>query len=114
MSDVWDIRIAGTPEQITEYHHWEAVGEAWISSGTGDTYQHYEEQTRERYATPQTGVTHRYGETGTDEEGQGMRDVTDLSCPQCEGKFTPQHPTAKFCSKACKQKAYRLRLISAT
>lgn len=34
----------------------------------------------------------------------------DMVCPVCEKTFTPKRSDAKFCSNACRQKAYRNRV----
>jgi hypothetical protein len=35
--------------------------------------------------------------------------VTEYQCPQCGDWFVPKHPSATYCSDACRQAAYRER-----
>ena len=51
----------------------------------------------------------RYGTPGGSDPDAGATTATDRRCPVCQTGAVP--PRARYCSDACKQRAYRLRRL---
>lgn len=84
MTDPWTFTPTGTPRQVARYRHWEAEGEAWFTCPERcDSYRQHQEHVQ----------------------------ADDLSStePVCLMCSKPLTPRARYCSKACKMRAYRER-----